>query len=317
MIITVGGAPEFSDAEEALKGIDAILKREKIKKKDIKIVYGIGDSRKVNEGGYFYAQQWASNNDIDFKDGSPKWDKHGKNAVEKRNEILAENSDCMVLFVKGTSTGGNSIIETFESYNVPIHRIEQTVPQKDPVHARLIYGGIAAQLLENSVTLDVETTGLSEVTDEVVEIAVVDSKTGKILYDSLIYTSKEISPFAFAVNNITPDMLEGKPTLAQAWKEAKKKIGNKTIVASYSQFDEKMVCFGLTKQGVTPPTNLWTCLLELYRKYSCQKGKGLSTGKVAEQLGIDAGTHRALTDAQAQREILRAMAEQVIPNVEG
>jgi hypothetical protein len=316
MILTVGGAAEFSDTEEGLKGIDAILKREKIKKKDIRIIYGIGDNKAANQGGYFLAQQWASDNDVPFKDGSPKWNEHGKSAVEKRNEILAENSDCMILFVKGTSTGGNSIIEVFEKYSVPIHRIEQTVPQKDPEHARKIYGGIASFLLKNSITLDTETTGLNEVTDDIVEIAVVDSKTEKVLYNSLIYTETPIHPLAFAVNNITPDMLQGKPTLKDAWKDINKIIKNKIIVASNSKFDEKMFCFGLMKFGVTPPQNLWTCLLELYRKYSCQGGKGLATSRVAEQLGIEAGTHRALTDAITQAKILNAMAEGVIPNLE-
>jgi hypothetical protein len=316
MILTIGGAPDFSNAEEAIKGIDAVLKREKINKKEVRIVYGIGDSAKQGEGGYFFAEQWASENGILFKDGSPKWKQHGKRAVEARNEILAENSDAMVLLVRGTSTGGNTIINVFESYGVPVHKVEQTLPKKDPKHARKIYGGIAKKLLNESVTLDTETTGLSEVTDEVVEIAVVDSKTGDTIYSSLIYTETPVSPLAFAVNNITPEMLQGKPTLKEAWKEIQKLIGDKIIVASNSDFDEKMVCFGLTRQGVTPPTNVWTCLLQLYRKYSCQSAKGLSTTKVAGQLGINAGTHRALTDAQAQRKILQAMAKGKIPVIE-
>lgn len=314
MILTIGGAPEFSDAELASKEIDATLKQLKKKPKDIKVVYGIGETKTAGEGGYFYAQQWADANNIPFRDGSPKFREHGKNAVAKRNDILSDNSDAFILFVKGNSTGGNGIITAFEQKQVPIYKIEQKEPVKDTADARRIYSKVAKKLLETSVTLDVETTGLSEIADDIVEIAVVNAKTGKTIFNSFIYTETPVNPHAFLVNQITPEMIKDSPKFTEVWDKIQKKIGDKIIIASNSDFDERMVCYGLVKNGKDAPDNLWTCLQKLYCKYSGQKASKIKTETMARQLGIEPGTHRALTDAQAQAKILKAMAKGVVPD---
>lgn len=318
MILAIGGAPEFNDSEQATKEIEVVLKTLKKKIKDIKIVYGFGDTKTAGEGGHFYAQQWAESHGVLYRNGNPKWREGGVrnyNAVEERNTILSENADAMILFVKGSNTGGNSIITAFENKGIPIFRVEQYVAKKSLEDSIKVYSKIAEGLVKNSVTLDVETTGLSEITDDIVEIAVVDSNDETTIYNSFIFTKTPIQEKAFIVNNITPDMLEGQPKLAEAWKEIIGKIDGKVIVASNAQFDEKMVCFGLLKQGEEPPTNLWTCLQELYSKYSGQSRRGLNTARIAQQLGIEPGIHRALSDAQAQAQILKAMAKATIPDL--
>ncbi len=318
-ILTIGGAPEFSDAELATKQLNAIFKKLKKKPADVVIVYGVGKHEIPGQGGYFYAQQWAASKGIIFRDGTPKFTQHPKDAVEKRNDILSDNSDALILFTKGNSTGGNTIVKAFEAKGVPIHRIEQKeiieeTPIEDRENARKIYSAVAKRLLETSVTLDVETTGLDQMEDDIIEIAVVDAKTGKTIYNSFIHTETPIKPQAFQCNNITADMLEGSPKFIGVWAKIKEKIGDKIIVASYSDFDEKMVCYGLVKHGLTPPDNLWTCLQKLYCKYSSLNLSKIKTEKMARQLGIEPGTHRALTDTKAQAKILKAMAKGVIPD---
>lgn len=320
IILVVGGAPEFSDYEQAIKGIDAAVRKMTDDISKIKVVYGIGQTKVSGQGGYFYAQQWAEINNVKFKDGSPKFynadQSYNKDAVDIRNRVLAEHSTAMILLMRGTSTGGNSIVDAFEEKGIPVHRVEQEVPRISTEQSIAVYSKIAKWLIDNSVTLDVETTGLNEAVDDVVEMAIVNSKSGETIYDSFIFTDTPIGEAAAAVNQITPDMLEGKPTLAEAWKSVSKSLKGKVIVASNSKFDERMVSFGLVRQGVVPPSNLWTCLQELYCKYSQQPRKGLNTARIAEQLGIEPGTHRALTDAVAQTKILQAMADGVIPNKE-
>lgn len=320
MILVIGGAPEFSDYEQALKGIDSAVAKVTDSPKNIKVVYGIGETKVSGQGGYFYAQQWAEINKVMFRDGSPKFynadQTFNKDAVAKRNKILAEHADAMVLLMKGTSTGGNSIVDAFEEKGILVERVVQEVAKISSEQAIEVYSKVAKNLLANSVTLDVETTGLNEAVDDVVEIAVVDSATGEELYNSFIFTETPIGEGAAAVNQITPEMLDGMPKLAEAWQTISEKIGSKIIVASNSRFDERMVCFGLHRQGVETPSNLWTCLQELYCKYSQQPRKGLNTARIAQQLGIEPGTHRALTDATAQTLILKAMAEGIVPNRE-
>jgi DNA polymerase III epsilon subunit family exonuclease len=316
MIITIGGAPEFNDSELALKEIDVTLKQLKKKPKDIKIIYGIGETKNAGEGGYFFAQKWANDNGVTFRDGTPKFREHGKFAVEKRNRILAENSDAFILLTKGTSTGGNGIISKFEECGVPIYKIAQKEVIKNAEEARKIFGGQAKLLLETSVTLDVETTGLSETDDDIVEIAVVDAKNGKTLYNSFVFTETPVNEHAFAVNGITLDMISASPSFKNVWKDIKAIIENKIVVASNSDFDEKMVCYGALKNGLTPPQNTWVCLQRLYCKYAGIKATKIKTEKMARQLGIEPGTHRALVDAQAQAKILKAMAKGIEPNLE-
>lgn len=315
MIFVIGGAGEFNDGDLAAKEIDAVLKSLKKKPKDIRIVYGVGKTLKAGEGGYFYAQKWAEDNGVTFRDGSPKFKEHGDNAVEKRNQILAENADGFVLFISGGSTGGNGIIDLFEKEGVPVYKIVQTESGKDLEACRKVYGAIAKGLLDSSVTLDVETTGLSEVDDEVVEIAVVDAKSQKTLLNTFVYTEVPVNPHAFVVNGITPEMLSGQPDFKKIWTNIQKAVGNKIIIAANSDFDEKMVCFGAVKRKLKPLKNSWACLQRLYCKYAGIKATKIKTEKMAKQLGIEPGTHRALTDAQAQALILKAMSKGVVPNL--
>ncbi len=112
-------------------------------------------------------------------------------------------------------------------------------------------------------------------------------------------------------------MLEGKPRLDVAYKKFAPKLKDKIIIASNSDFDEKMMNAGLLKLDIIPPSNMWLCLQKLYRNYSLQPKslvKSLNTGRIANQMRIPIGTHRAVSDAVAQNLILQAMADCVVPD---
>jgi len=74
---------------------------------------------------------------------------------------------------------------------------------------------------------------------------------------------------------------------------------------------------GLLDFEIIPPRNIWMCLQKLYRNYSLQPKylvKSLNTERIAKQMHIPIGTHRALADAEAQNLILQAMAKGVKPD---
>lgn len=317
VIVCIGGAPEFNNAEVAFKEIEVNLKKAGITPDRI---YGFGTTKNAGEGGNFYAQKWAEDNGIEFRSGNPKFYREDRsynpNAVMERNQILSKISAAMIVFIEGNSTGGNGIISEFETQGVPIFKVGNITETIAPTIADSmpVYSKVAKELLKNSVTLDVETTGLSNA-DDIIELAILDVAKDVVIFHSHIFTETPVNPNAFAVNGITPEMLAGKPTLKEAWKTIEKKLKGKIIVASNSKFDERMVCYGLVKQKADTPNNLWTCLQELYCKYSGQPRKGMNTERIAKQLGIEPGTHSALTDAQAQGQILKAMAEGVVPNL--
>jgi DNA polymerase III alpha subunit (gram-positive type) len=67
------------------------------------------------------------------------------------------------------------------------------------------------------VAFDIETTGLTPVVDRIVEIGAVKLQNKKIIdtFQELIDPEMPIDPRATAVNNITNDMVRGKPTIEQ------------------------------------------------------------------------------------------------------
>ena len=67
------------------------------------------------------------------------------------------------------------------------------------------------------VLFDIETTGLSPVYDEIIELSAVKVKDGNIIdtFDTLIRPDRKIPRSATAVNGITNDMVKDAPTLEQ------------------------------------------------------------------------------------------------------
>jgi DNA polymerase III epsilon subunit-like protein len=338
--VMIGGSEFFTDVELGWKQIDESITKHKINKKDL-VVFGYAPK---SLGAYLVAKTWAEKNNVKFINGNPnpqKYNDDWRTALDARNTYVAENCDLLINFTgfdsnkKLDNNGGIGIIEVFESKGKPIEcvgLIKEKKPEPKKVEtkkeifippANLLKRSIAQfskfveGILPNIVSLDTETTGLSEVKDDIVEIAIVEAVTGKTLYDSLIFTETKVTPRAFEKNNITNEMLLGKPTLDVAYKKFAPKIKNKIIVASNSDFDEKMLNYGLLKLDIIPPSNIWVCLQKLYRNYSLQpksEVSSLNTERIAHQMHVPIGTHRALSDVEAQNLILQAMAEGRMPD---
>ena len=68
---------------------------------------------------------------------------------------------------------------------------------------------------ETFICLDCETTGLDVVKDEIIEVAVVKFTTNKSLeeYGTLVDPKKTIPKDSIEIHHITPQMVEGKPTI--------------------------------------------------------------------------------------------------------
>lgn len=327
--LTIGGAPEFKDRKQAFKGIEDALKANKITLKSIEKIWGVGDVAKqgAEDGAYEHTREWCNLKKITFGDGTPTFYRNGvfdNDAVSRRNNYMAENTSLYINLVSGKSTGGNGLIERFNEEGKRVHVVQQDIPdvinfpptKQEVAQAIKIFSKQAKEMLSKAVMIDVETTGLHHLDDDIVELAVVDCMTLEVIYSSFIYTPTLIQERAYAVNNIEQHWLEDMPTLEEAWAEVYPKIKGKLFVASNSDFDEKMICFGLTKKKVESPSEQWFCLQRFYRKYSClgtKQLKSLNTGKIATQMGVVKGTHRAYTDAIAQAEILKAMAKGVVP----
>ncbi len=110
----------------------------------------------------------------------------------------------------------------------------------------------AAQLMtENDwAVLDTETTGLSDI-DEIIDIAILDGISGRVLVNQLIRPFHKISPDATKVHGITAEHLVGAPSFAQAWPEIFRALAPYRRVVTYNaDFDARMLRQSCYKAGI-------------------------------------------------------------------
>lgn len=94
------------------------------------------------------------------------------------------------------------------------------------------------------VVFDLETTGLSPNTDEIIEISAVKAEGGKVkeTFSTLVNPGRPIPREASMVNGITDDMVAGAPKLPEAIKEFSEFIGKQVLVGhNIRSFDLKFL----------------------------------------------------------------------------
>lgn len=114
----------------------------------------------------------------------------------------------------------------------------------------LTYSNITAksnmEKLGKFVVVDIETTGLSSVHNDVVEIAAI--KYNKFepveIFETYIFPPKGINEEASKVNKITSDMVEGAPLLYEVIPSLQEFISGHNLIAHNFEFDFKFLCRG-------------------------------------------------------------------------
>lgn len=163
------------------------------------------------------------------------------------------------------------------------------------------------------IFIDLETTGFSAETDEILEIAIVDH-AGNTLLDTLVKPERMTSwPEAEAVNGITPEMVASAPTLRGLSPVLKGLLMQRHVVAYHMAFDIEFLRAALP--DLLPAEDyLPHCAM---RRFSVLRGvwDAREPGKndykrwrqvaAAEYVGHvwSGSAHRALADAQACRSI--------------
>jgi DNA polymerase III epsilon subunit family exonuclease len=160
------------------------------------------------------------------------------------------------------------------------------------------------------VVLDFETTGWEPERAAIVEIGRVTLDGGAITdeWSSLVRPGRPMPPDAARVHGITDAMVADAPppgALAPAVRDA---CAGATIALHNASFDLPFL-IGLMRAAAAPPLlNPVVDTLGLARGLFGSGGNAL--GPLAERFGIaHDGPHRALPDARATAELLRALAE--------
>ena len=157
--------------------------------------------------------------------------------------------------------------------------------------------------------IDTETTGLGA-QDRIVEIAVVvlDATTLETVdeYDTLINPCRDVGPQH--IHGISASMVEAAPTFAEIAGDLADRLDNHVLVAHNLPFDVRMVRGEFTRLDAELAEGRGVCTLEM-------SGSRLSTAVQEHGIRLD-DHHRALADARAAAELLRALRDRAPDDVE-
>ncbi|MBI3661875.1 MAG: GNAT family N-acetyltransferase [Acidobacteria bacterium] len=166
------------------------------------------------------------------------------------------------------------------------------------------------------VFVDVETTGLdSQSGDRVCEISIIRQAPSKRpqTWSSLIDPERAISPGAFAVNGITPEMLSGAPRFAEVADRILALSDSGIWVAHNAPFDLGFLRQEFEICGRPFPARPTIDTVALARRLFRFPSNSLTA--LAREFGIrNVNAHRALTDCHTMRKVLRAMISEAFPD---
>lgn len=174
--------------------------------------------------------------------------------------------------------------------------------------------GYHAASMPDFVVIDVETTGLDDRYDEIIEIAAIRFTNGKpgVSFTSLIKPQKGLPKHIQYLTHINPEELMQAPDACSVLVKALAFIGDDIIVGHNVNFDIGFVNKGLEKCRMNILQNTAWDTAEISRVYlPFISNHKLST--LAENFGVELfNAHRALADATATGHVLIALVEHIL-----
>lgn len=162
------------------------------------------------------------------------------------------------------------------------------------------------------VVFDIETTGLSNQRDKIIEIAAYKIKGGVIgeRFEILIDPEEPLSEFTKSLTNITDDMLVGQPKIEEALPKFLDFIKDAVLVAHNASFDVGFIIEKAKQLGLEVPDNPVIDTLSLARYYYHKELKRFNLKAVTKlfKVNLDAH-HRAISDAYATAEVFLIMLQ--------
>lgn len=150
---------------------------------------------------------------------------------------------------------------------------------------------------------DLETTGLSAAQGHrICEIALLRVRDGSIeqRYTTLINPRRPVEPQAFAVNGISPSMVQDAPTFETVIDSLLDILHGTVIVAHNAPFDISFLACELTRAGRTTPINPVIDTLVLSRQLLPARPSH-SLHALSTDLRLHTPDHRAMSDVLALR----------------
>lgn len=173
------------------------------------------------------------------------------------------------------------------------------------------------EFISDYVLVDIETTGLSPMDNEIIEIGALLVKNNEIVdtFSTLIKPSCIIEENITNLTGITNEMVEYAPNIYDVLLSFKKFIGDNVLIAHNARFDISFLNNNFINHLNTPLENKYIDTLYLARKY-LPKLNSHRLKVLAEYFDIDyRGAHRGLKDCEITKMVYDNLANIVHINV--
>ncbi len=134
-----------------------------------------------------------------------------------------------------------------ENPQITFDMLEQKSKKNEQVKSKVstnVKSKKALNFVDNYVLVDIETTGLSPINDEIIEIGAIKVKENKIVdeYNELIKINRRLSPFITNLTGITDAMLRHGKLPSVVFKEFVDFVEDDVIIGHNVNFDYGFLC---------------------------------------------------------------------------
>ena len=179
-------------------------------------------------------------------------------------------------------------------------------PDKDPC----VFGSKGQDIDTEYCVLDLETTGISHITEKITEIGIIKIKNGKEIgtFETFVNPEKHIPEKVQEITHITDEMVANAPKIEEILPKMIEFIGDSVVVTHNTDFDVTWLKYNYEKYGYKwENTYIDTLRLAkaMYPEFSRYK-----LGFIADKLGIVVEVaHRALDDVKTLVQVFNKMIE--------
>lgn len=208
------------------------------------------------------------------------------NVVIQQNVTFNMSSEENVNVVNNNNTTNNNV-ENVNYYEDIKEKKEETK------YYKINY---TDKIYNEFIVVDTETTGLDSVEDRIIELCALKYKDGEVIdtFETLIDPEIVIQPHITKINNITNEMVKGKPVIEEVMPKFLEFIGDMPLAAHNAKFDVKFINANLVYLDKRI-TNEVIDTLSISRKiYKDLPNHKLVT--IKESLDLNLESHRANAD---------------------
>lgn len=158
----------------------------------------------------------------------------------------------------------------------------------------------------HAVVFDLETTGLSPTTDEILEIGALVVRDGRVVRDerfqTLVRPTRPISVEVSLIHGIRDEHVAGAPPLAEALPAFLRFVDGRPLVAHNAGFDLSFLRAAGSRLGLPVPAGAHCTMVLSRRCFPRERRHNLASA--CARLGVlPSGAHRALADVEATAEL--------------